>query len=382
MVLLIDLPPELRMTIWDSMLQKALVSEKRIVYCDDDGQHDESPECSDDDIPSSMETVASSPIVGWSRIAMQYDKNHQGRFISLVDVRYRYGPSVLKRAVHHANIDALLALASTCRKIRSEVLALAWGNADITIYAPDNGFKADVMHMFGRCLSEETCSLIRTLHVDVGKPDWSCKYVNQMAHFINKRLPNLETLTIAVARTNTQGRDIEVDKGLQALNCLPFTILLEIMAYIHPEVVAMNPPPPMIVAGSGHRVSVTWEESQSWNDNMYYKLRSSARLFARALQTQNNERHADGSLLEDTIGMRSGMAGWPVIACQVAPKERWEFRAGGNWRNSFKVREGVEVVEHREKQAPKGLFMGPWLTKATEGKKTHAEHMAEQNYQI
>lgn len=175
MVLLIDLPPELRMTIWDSMLQKALVSEKRIVYCDDDGQHDESPECSDDDIPSSMETVVSSPIVGWSRIAMQYDKNHQGRFISLVDVRYRYGPSVLKRAVHHANIDALLALASTCRKIRSEVLALGWGNADITIYAPDNGFKADVMHIFGRCLSEETCSLIRTLHVDVGKPDWSCK---------------------------------------------------------------------------------------------------------------------------------------------------------------------------------------------------------------
>lgn len=203
-----------------------------------------------------------------------------------------------------------------------------------------------------------------------------------MAHFINKRLPNLETLTIAVARTNTQGRDIEVDKGLQALNCLPFTILLETMAYIHPEIVAMNPPPPMIVAGSSHRVSVTWEESQSWNDNMYYKLRSSARLFASALQTQKNERHADGSLLEDTIGMRSGMAGWPVIACQVAPKERWEFRAGGNWRNSFKVREGVEVVEHREKQAPKGLFMGPWLTKATEGKKTHAEHMAEQNYQI
>lgn len=32
-----------------------------------------------------------------------------------------------------------------------------------------------------------------------------------------------------------------------------------------------------------------------------------------------------------------------------------------------------------EKQASKGLFMGPWLTKATEGKKTHAEHMAEQN---
>ncbi|THY39291.1 hypothetical protein D6C99_08692 [Aureobasidium pullulans] len=303
MVLLINLPPESRMTIWDSMLQKALVSEKRIVYCDDDGQHDESPECSDDDIPSSMETVASSPIVGWSRIAMQYDKNHQGRFISLVDVRYRYGPSVLKRAVHHANIDALLALASTCRKICSEVLALGWGNADITIYAPDNGFKADVMHIFGRCLSEETCSLIRTLHVDVGKPDWSCKYVNQMAHFINKRLPNLETLTIAVARTNTQGRDIEVDKGLQALNCLPFTILLEIMAYIHPEVVAMNPPPPMIVAGSSHRVSVTWEESQSWNDNMYYNLRRSTRLFARALQIQNNERHADGSLFEDTTDL-------------------------------------------------------------------------------
>lgn len=246
------------MTIWDSMLQKALVSEKRIVYCDDDGQHDEISECSDDDTPISMETVASSPIVGWSRIAMQHDKNHQGRFISLLDVRYRYGPGVLK--VHHADIDALLALASTCRKIRPELLALAWGNADITIYTPDNGFKADVMHIFDRCLSEETCSLIRTLQIDVGKPDWSCKYVNQMAHFVNKRLPNLETLTIAVARINTQGRDVEVDKGLQALNCLPFTILLEIVAYIHPGVAAMNLPPPMVVAGSSHRLPVTWEQ--------------------------------------------------------------------------------------------------------------------------
>lgn len=83
--------------------------------------------------------------------------------------------------------------------------------------------------------------------------------------------------------------------------------------------------------------------------------------------------------MEDTIGMRSGMAGWPVIASQVAPKERWEVRAGGDWRNSFKIREGVEVVEHREKQASKGPFMGLWLTKATEGRKSYAKHMTEQN---
>lgn len=79
------------------------------------------------------------------------------------------------------------------------------------------------------------------------------------------------------------------------------------------------------------------------------ELRHSASLFIRALQTQNNERHADGSLLKDTIGMRSGMAGWPVIASQVAPKERWEVRVGGDWRNSFKVREGVEVEGSTEK---------------------------------
>ncbi|CAD0085679.1 unnamed protein product [Aureobasidium mustum] len=52
------------------------------------------------------------------------------------------------------------------------------------------------------------------------------------------------------------------------------------------------------------------------------------------------------------------MAGCPVISSQIAPKERWEVRYHGYWRNGWKVREGVEDAVEEERAT-----WGPWSEK-------------------
>ncbi|CAD0050946.1 unnamed protein product [Aureobasidium pullulans] len=66
------------------------------------------------------------------------------------------------------------------------------------------------------------------------------------------------------------------------------------------------------------------------------------------MRTQNEERQIDASLLEDALGIRSEMAGWPVIASQMTPKERWEVRREGKWEEGWLVREGIDDEAKQE----------------------------------
>ncbi|KAG9948792.1 hypothetical protein KCU85_g4689, partial [Aureobasidium melanogenum] len=341
MPLFAGLPPELRVMIYMHLLQDGLASGKRIVYYHKDDQHNKSNSPSEEHMSANLQPECGA--VGWSRSAMKYEMNHQRRITSLVNGHNRYGPDVQKRVICHADIDALLSLANTCRQIRAEVLYIAWSNGKITIYAPDDRFKDDVFHIFGHCLSVEVCRMIRHLNIDIGKVNWSASYAHQTAHFIIKRLPNLEKLNICVARDDTEDPEPDIGDGLRAITCLPLRIFVQIKVYIHPSIANQQPLPRLV------------ETITSWNYNLYFEALRTRTLIRAAYRAQNEERHVDGSLLEDTLGMRSWMAGWPVISSQTAPKERWEVRNHGHWRNGWKVREGVEDAVRETR-----FTYGPW----------------------
>lgn len=349
MASLTGLPPELRAIVYNYLLEDGLASEKRIVYYQDDDQYNDLDFSYVDQHPEDQDFADVHPKgepVGWTRSAMQFTRNRQTRITSLVDVRYTYGPDVLKRAVHHADIDDLLALASTCHRVRTEVLPIAWSNADISIYTPDDRYKDDIFHIFDRCLSSDTCAMIRNIHIDVGTCYWSASDVSETANFIMKSLPCLQDLHVSVAHESIEAALPEFDHGLRALTCLPCKIMVEVVSYIHPSTKSQEPFIPMIVNlfGDGTRQRLScpedWEQAISLNDMFFFESMRRENQFARALRTQNEERHIDGSLLEDTLGSRSWMAGWPVLASHTIPKERWEVRDEGCWRNGWKVMEG------------------------------------------
>ncbi|KAG9991601.1 hypothetical protein KCU98_g69, partial [Aureobasidium melanogenum] len=315
MASLTGLPPELRTVIYTYLLEDGLASGKRIVYCHDDDQYNDLDFSSLNQHSGDQDdTQPESEPVGWTRSAMQYTKNYQARITSLIDVRYTYGPDVLKRAIHHADVDDLLALASTCHRIRTEVLPLAWSNADITIYTPNNHFKDDAFHIFGRCLSSDTCALIRNIHIDVGTDRWSASDVSKTSNFIMNRLTHLKDLHVSVARESTTVDPPELDYGLRALTCLPCRTVVEVDAYIHPSTVSQEPFNQVLLNlfGDGTQITVyqrkDWEQAISLNDMYFFELSRRETQLARALRTQNEERHIDGSLLEDSLGLRSWMA--------------------------------------------------------------------------
>ncbi|KAG9604699.1 hypothetical protein KCU86_g1397, partial [Aureobasidium melanogenum] len=335
MASLTGLPPELRAVIYTYLLEDGLASGKRIVYCNDDGQYDDLEFSSANQHSEDQDDAQSErEVVGWTRSVMQYTKNYQARITFLIDVRYTYGPEVLKRAIHHADIDNLLSLASTCHRIRTEVLPIAWSNVDITVYTPDNHFKDDVFQIFGRCLSKNTCAMINNLHIDVGTSYWSASDVSETSNFIIKHLPHLKDLHVSVAREHTVFLPPDIDSAKWFFG---FS-----MTVIHTQSPTVR---------TGKVVTL--------NDMLFFESVRREIQFARALRDQNEERHVDGFLLEDTLGLRSGMAGWPVLASHTNPKERWEVRGEGCWRNGWKVREGVEDAIEDERE----YSLGPWSDK-------------------
>lgn len=129
---LFNLPPEVRTIVYDQMVRDVHASDKRIIYCDHHSQYDES-----------CQAIVEKPTM-WFRSKMEFETDHQRRIDLLTeDGTFSegttvYGTCIPDTAIHHANIDALLALASTCRQLRAEVLHHAWENADIRIFTIDD----------------------------------------------------------------------------------------------------------------------------------------------------------------------------------------------------------------------------------------------------
>ncbi|KAG9527637.1 hypothetical protein KCU93_g5009, partial [Aureobasidium melanogenum] len=364
MASLTGLPPELRTVIYTYLLEDGLASGKRIVYCHDDEQYNDLDFSSVNEHPEDKDdTQPESEFAAWTRSRMDYERNHQDRITSLIDVRYTYGPDVLNGAIHHANIDDLLALASTCRRMRTEVLPIAWSNADITFYTPDNHFKDDIFHIFSHVLSSSTCTMIRNLHIDIGTRYWSASDVSETAYFIMKHLPNLKDLHVSVASENIEVDLPEFYYGLCALTALPYQIMVEVTTYMHPSAAKLFDQTDVQLIDSDDHVTISnvehWERVMNLKDMFHFECARQVTQFARALRAQNEERHLDGSLLEDTLGLRSGMAGWPIVARHTIPKERWEVRREGRWRDGWKVKESVENTIKVERE----LSLGPWSDK-------------------
>ncbi|KAH0361420.1 hypothetical protein KCU65_g8721, partial [Aureobasidium melanogenum] len=349
MASLTGLPPELRAIINTYLLENGLASGKRIVYCHDDSQYD------DLEFPSANQHSEDQDDT--------QPESDVARVTSLIDVCYTYGPDVLNAAIHHANIDDLLAFASTCRRMRNEILPIAWSNAEITFYTPDKHFKDDIFHIFGQILSSNTCAMIHDLHIDIGTRYWSASDVSETAYFILKHLPNLKDLYVSVAC-----EDIEVDVpefyyGLSALTSLPYPIMVEVNTYMHPSAAKEFDQTVVQLTDTDETVTVYhvegWEKVTNLNEMFQFECVRRHTQSARALRAQNDERHLDGSLLEDTLGLRSGMAGWPVDTSHTIPKERWEVRRKGCWYNGWKVQEGIESTIKGEKERS----LGPWSDK-------------------
>lgn len=134
------LAPEIRLLVYNELLQSSLSGKKRIVY-----------DC------RCLKRCA--PLCPHDRMFSVLSKRGQ------VTVSKTMEP-----LVHLADIGDLLNLAATCHLFRSEILVLAWPNADIhirSINTKSENLIGNATYIFTNRLSTGCCNLIRTLHIDV-----------------------------------------------------------------------------------------------------------------------------------------------------------------------------------------------------------------------
>lgn len=149
MLSFLDLPPEVRLAIYRILLQSTLARNTRILYSGTNPLRcGDTPHC----------------------IRHKQPFEHIARgLVSFLDARIIYARDIdrAKYNIHLADIDDLLFLAGTCRLLRSELLALAWSNADIHIESPESYNELDCI--FYERLTSESCSFIRTLQYNVNQ---------------------------------------------------------------------------------------------------------------------------------------------------------------------------------------------------------------------
>ncbi|KAH0285112.1 hypothetical protein KCU62_g7796, partial [Aureobasidium sp. EXF-3399] len=202
MLSFLNLAPETRMTVYDFLLQSAFMSNKRISYISDNALHQRDP-------PGAVRY----------KLTFRIRENH----LTLK------GNNAIKKQnvanaecnIHLADIDDLLGLANTCRLLRSELLALAWSNADISITSP--ALLSDLHYIFIHRLSSNACAFIRTLQIKIEDYAWSSRDMKQVVGLVHNRLPRLEELVLnCPIRAQPSKRSIKPrNDSLVALRGLP-----------------------------------------------------------------------------------------------------------------------------------------------------------------
>lgn len=205
MLSFLNLAPETRMTVYDFLLQSSLVSNKRISYISNNALHQREP-------------------LGARRYKLPstIHENH---------LTFKGNKAIKKEKVtgaecniHLADIDDLLSLAGTCRLIRSEILALAWSNADLSITSP--ALLPDLHYIFLHRLSSNTSIFIRSLQIKIEPQAWSSKEMRTIVGLVHTRLPQLEELVLnvpirGVTRVGTGEDYITRRDAFMALRGLP-----------------------------------------------------------------------------------------------------------------------------------------------------------------
>jgi hypothetical protein len=173
----LDLPAETRMAVYNILLNCALTKNTRILYTGD----------------NPFRCVSGTNFV---RHKLSYNiKQDQIAFI---------GNQIIKTQdiidaechIHRADVDDLLSLATTCRLLRSELLALAWSNADISVSSPT--LTTDLHCIFYNRLSTNACNFVRNLQVKIEECSWSREEMRNIAGLIRRRLPQLEQLIVNI----------------------------------------------------------------------------------------------------------------------------------------------------------------------------------------
>ncbi|KAG9948766.1 hypothetical protein KCU85_g4740, partial [Aureobasidium melanogenum] len=282
----LDLPPEIRLIIYKILLQYALAKDIRILYSGNNPLR-----CRD--YPHSIRHKQPFEHVAQDHIWFSDAKN-----LSAHETR------IAQYNIHHADIDDLLFLASSCRLLRSELLALAWSNADIRIESPE-AYK-ELRCVFYDRLTSETCNFIRTLHFNVDEDTWAPSESREIVELIIHRLPRLEQLIVNIVLRSRDGLFIKpLTSSAAALDNLPLHVAIELRHHIYRRL-----RPSRILPALAHLVAVRDKDESATAQLQSLRTQISLiRQKRREEQLKKKQEDQVGDTLDATVEMRSLMAG-------------------------------------------------------------------------
>ncbi|THX51831.1 hypothetical protein D6D06_07127 [Aureobasidium pullulans] len=270
-----SLPPEARSMVYDLLAPWSKPQQHRILYYGHNPLRARN-------LPPPTRSIQRSGLDPQDRIIFRSRSNFHGSAVKRA-----------KRAVHLANIEDLLALAGACRLLRSEILSLAWSNADIY----------ELTCIFDNRLSAECCNFIRTLRVEIKDTQWPPSEMKKMGQLITRRLPQLQTLFVAIRTDNSRSSSDPPQKGLLALASVPLNVTIKILTYIPGDI-------DLMMRNNGQFSDQQLRDHRKKQDGKYEAnllVTRSKGQQRRVMQEHVKQQDVVGDLLEDTVEMRSLM---------------------------------------------------------------------------
>lgn len=280
----LSLPPEIRLIIYKILLQSTLAKDTRILYSGDN--------------PLRCRNYPHS--IRHKQPFQHIDQGH----IWFLDTK-TLSARETRRAqynIHHADLDDLLILASTCRLLRSELLALAWSNADIRIESPET-YK-ELRCVFYNRLTSETCNSIRTLHFNIDEDTLVPSKSRRIVELIIHQLPRLEQLVVNILLRG----DLYIKHlayNVAVLGNLPLHIALELRHHLYWKF-----RPSRILPSSAYSADAKHKDESA--NAQLQSLRTQISLIRQKRKeklARMEQEDQTGDVLEATVEMRSLMAG-------------------------------------------------------------------------
>ncbi|THX05540.1 hypothetical protein D6D13_07101 [Aureobasidium pullulans] len=285
-IFFLSLPPEIRMIIYNILLQSCLASNTRIL-CNGINPL----RCGD--TPHSIRHQQSYHVDPQDRICFR---------------RILYSCNIRNATynIHHSNLDDLLSISATYRLIRSESLALIWPNADIHIKSPE--LSNESTWIFRNRLSWEACNFITTLHIHINQRTRSPSHteMSKSAGLLIRQLPQLKLLVVEMRISHLPKKDLPIPE-LLALRILPMRVIVKVHHYFSDWFLNRS-----LSANRLQQVDNVREESNMWAEKALLAAREDVDLIRRKRRGEREEkanRDEDGEVLEDTLEMRSNMLG-------------------------------------------------------------------------
>ncbi|THY23081.1 hypothetical protein D6D00_06445 [Aureobasidium pullulans] len=286
----LSLPPEIRMIIYNILLQSCLASNTRTLYSGTNPLL-----CAD--TPHSIRHQQSYHVDPQDRIRF----HRSLYFCNIRKATYK---------IHHSNLDDLISISATCRLIRSESLALIWSNADIHVKSPE--LSHELTWFFCNRLSWEACDFITTLHIHINQktrsvsPSPSHTEITKSAGFLIRQLPQLKLLVVEVCISYLPNKDLPIPE-LLALRILPMRVTVKLHHYFSDWFLNRS-----LSANRLQQVDNVREESNIWAEKALLAAREDVDLVRRKRRGEREERAKRdevGKFLEDTLEMRSNVLG-------------------------------------------------------------------------